>query len=353
MFRTLYGKLALALLIVFCVLAAVMIVSLGIMIDRNHLFMVLAVLIVAGFACALVTGVLVFRMFTRHLRVLVANIDGFRNNSFALPADLGKFDPQGDEIDRLGHAFQQMAQRINEQLHSLQRIDAQRRELLANVSHDLRTPLASMRGYLETLLLKEGTLTPQEHRNYLQVAARQAERLGKLIADLFELTKLDAREVTLNAEPFPITELVQDVVQKFSLSSVQRGVRVESEFSESMLQVHADISLIERVLENLIENALRHTGQGGVVRVAVEPADGRIKLRVSDTGSGIAPADLPNIFERFYQVDRNMGSSPGGAGLGLAIAKRVVALHGSDIKVESELGRGTSFYFDLPVAAAR
>ena len=156
-----------------------------------------------------------------------------------------------------------MSERIVGQLQRLQRAETSRRELLANVSHDLRTPLASMQGYLETLLLRQGTLSPEEQRNYLEIASRHSERLGKLIHELFQLTKLEAHEIEPQFEPFSVTELVQDVVQKFQLAAGKRGLSLDSALTGEQVEVFADIALIETVLENLIENALRHTPKGG------------------------------------------------------------------------------------------
>ena len=227
------------------------------------------------------------------------------------------------------------------QLQRLQHAEASRRELLANVSHDLRTPLASMQGYLEMLLLKQGTLPPDEQRSYLEIASRHSERLGKLINELFQLTKLEAHEIQPQREPFSVAELVQDVVQKFQLAADKRGLRLDSRLAGQQVQIDADIALIETVLENLIENALRHTPRGGEVRVEVEPQGARVAVRVVDTGRGIASEDLPNLFERYYHVDRGEMGDAAGTGLGLAIVRHIVELHGGAIRVESELGQGT------------
>jgi len=248
---------------------------------------------------------------------------------------------------------QEMSERIVRQLQRLQHAERSRRELLANVSHDLRTPLASMQGYLETLLLKQGTLPPEEQRSYLEIASRHCERLGKLIHELFALTKLEAHEVEPQFEPFSVTELVQDVVQKLQLAAGKRGLRLDSGLTGRQVEIHADIALIETVLENLIENALRHTPRGGRVRVEVEPQASRVALHVTDTGRGIASEDLPNVFERYYHADRGEKGDAGGTGLGLAIVRQIVELHGGEIRVESRLGHGTTFSFDLPVAMDR
>ena len=350
MFRSLYGKLAMVLMLVFFAIGAAFILATEQMIEGRRLLQLATDLIIGAIAFSLLAALIVFNLLTRRLRVLAAEMDAFRAGGFRQPRRVLDASPAGDEIDRLVVAFQEMSERIASQLQALEHNDEQRRELLANVSHDLRTPLASMQGYLETLLLKHGTLPPEEERAYLEVAAKHSERLGRLVRDLFELTKLEANEVRAQAEVFPVTELVQDVLQKFQLTAEQRGLRLDHHFGTAVPAVQADIGMIERILENLIENAMRHTPSGGVVRVAVDAERERVCLRVSDTGRGISREDLPNVFDRYYRVDRSEFGSEGSAGLGLAITRRIVELHGGRIDVDSTLGSGTTFRFDLPAA---
>jgi signal transduction histidine kinase len=217
---------------------------------------------------------------------------------------------------------------------------------VANVSHDLRTPLASLRGYLDTLLMKEDTLRPDQRREYLAVAVRQSAHLAKLVSDLFELAKLDSRETRPRYESFPLGELLQDVAQKFRLEAQDKKVAVETDFGDAVPLVHADIALVERLLENLIENALRHTDPGGAVRMSLRAENGAVEVVVSDTGRGIPVEALPHVFDRSFTLDRDHSRG----GLGLAIAKRILELHGSSILVSSAPGEGTRFSFRLPSA---
>ena len=305
----------------------------------------------AGLFFALVAGLLVFYSLTRRLRRLARAMDRFERRGFSEPVAIaGRKDAdRGDEIDRLGSAFEGMAGRMVEQVGELKRADSLRRELVANVSHDLRTPLASLRGYLETLLLKKDALDPEEQERYLQAALQHGESLGKLVSELFELAKLESRETKLSPEPFAIAELVQDVAQKLQLEAQQRGIRLRAESPAGLPFVVADIGLVERALENLIDNALKYTAAGGEVRVAIRSGSAQLTVEVADTGRGIAPEELPHIFDRFYR-SKTVPEVPGaGAGLGLAITKGILELHGSRIRVDSELGRGTTFAFDLPV----
>ena len=257
----------------------------------------------------------------------------------------------GDEISQLGTTFKEMAERLAQQMNALKKTDTLRRELVANVSHDLRTPIASLQGYLETLLLKEGKLSTAEQRKYLQIAMRHSEQLAKLVAELFELAKLDSQEIQLQREPFALAELVQDVLLNFQLVSENAGVRLEPNIPKDLPFVSGDIALIERVLENLMENAFRHTPQGGAVKIIVCLEENVVVVYVTDNGCGIAPDDLIHIFDRFYQVHRNAREKAAGAGLGLAIAKRILDLHGAPIEVQSELNIGTIFRFSLPVCS--
>ena len=297
---------------------------------------------------AALAGLLLFALLTRRLRRLTRAVENFQHAGFtgALPQGRNR----GDEIDRLTLSFNAMAERIARQVQRLQDTDSQRRELVANVSHDLRTPLASLRGYLETLRLKGEGLGEVERIHYLEVAYRHCEHLGRLVEELFDLARLDANEVQPVLEPFSLPELVQDVVHKFELRARQRDVTLLARYDETLPFVVGDIALIERVMDNLLENALRHTPAGGTVTVAIQTFGEAVAVQIIDTGSGIADEDLPYIFERCYQSDKMR--SRGGAGLGLAIARRIVELHGRTIRADSTLGRGTTFAFDLPAQMA-
>jgi predicted ATPase/signal transduction histidine kinase len=224
-----------------------------------------------------------------------------------------------------------------------------RRELIANVSHDLRSPLASLRGYIETLLLKEKAVSAVERRHYLEVSLSQVDHLQALISELFELARLDFQGYRIDAEPVQLGELAGDVIQKLQLAARDRKIKLRASVEPALGLVRADIGLIERTLTNLLENALAHTPVGGQIQLSVHARKGRVVLRVSDSGSGIAADDLPHIFERFYRADKARSLNAKGSGLGLAIVKRIVELHGSEIRVESEFGRGATFWFDLPL----
>jgi len=349
MLRSLSAKIGFALFVVYCAIIPLMIYAANLMLNDAQAVRLLTGLVVGGLVLWLFTASIVVAFLTRRLRSLSDAVMAFRDTRFREPIPIAHDGQGGDEIDRLGLAFEEMQWRMVEQIRSIESVDAQRRELLANVSHDLRTPLASMRGYLETLLIKLGSLTVEEQRSYLEVAVRQAERLGKLIKDLFDLTKLETQDVALSQEEFNLAELANDVVQKFTLAADERAVGIGLGLVGHVPLVRGDIALVERVFDNLIQNALRHTGSGGRIEIALRREDDSVIVVLSDTGSGIAPEALAHIFERSYRGAPGDGGD-GGAGLGLAITKRILALHGTDISVESEVGRGTRFRFALPAA---
>jgi two-component system OmpR family sensor kinase len=301
---------------------------------------------------ALLGGLLLFGRLTRRLTRLAGEMEEFERRELAPARKESMPSPprRGDEIDSLAATFREMASRIAHQLDQLKENDRLRRELVANVSHDLRTPLTHLQGYLETLLLKEDALDVEERKEYLGVAVQQAQRLGRLVGDLFELAKLDALQAPLERECFSAAELVQDVVQKFRLTALKEGVELEARLGGDVALVWADLGLVERVLENLIENALRYTPAGGRVTVLLGQGEAGVAVEVRDTGRGIPASELPHIFDRFYRS--GSGSEVSGAGLGLAIAQRAVQLHARELRCESVPGKGTAFRFELPPPAA-
>jgi len=307
----------------------------------------LVVLLVA-LGAALGGGLLAFAVLTRRLRRLS---DIMRRYAGARPGAEGAIRYPGkpdDEIGMLGQQFNAMADRITAQLGTLRRMDSARREMVANISHDLRTPLTTLRGYLETLDLQRDTLDAGQRQEYLQIALRHSQRLAGMVEELFELARLDSCESVVYAEPFSMCELVQDVSQNFQLRAQEKSVTLDVSLNPDTPPVYGDIGMMQRLLENLLENGLRHTPSGGRIHVGVDVDSGHVVVQVADTGCGIPPEDMPRIFERFYQRERHR-SDGDSAGLGLAIVRRILELHGSVIQVNSEPDQGTTFSFRLPV----
>jgi len=307
--------------------------------------------IIASLLFALITGLLLFAYLTRRLKRLATVMDSFdmTQTPFRLESIYSQDRQRGDEIDRLAFTFKQLVDRIRIQMENLKQADTLRRELVANVSHDLRTPLATLQGYIETLFLKNEGLSQEDRKHHLEIAIQHCQRLSNLVNELFELAKLDSREIQVRHEPFNISELAHDVVQKFYLSAQEKQITIQIDHNQNLPFANADIAMIERVIENLLDNAVRHTPEGGSIRIAFSAQNGDISVCVSDTGCGIPEEDLPHIFDRFYRRDRTQESKTGYSGLGLAITKRILELHDKSITVESTAGSGTTFTFFLPI----
>lgn len=300
---------------------------------------------------ALLAGLLLFRVLTHRLRRLATRVDDFQHSGFTHYTPYQGRGARSDEIEQLGAHFDQMAERLQALISALQERDALRRELVNHVSHDLRTPLAALHGYLETLQLKADRLSPADRETYLDAALRHSRRLGRLVGDLFELAKLDACAIQPRRECFPAAELLQDIAQKYQLPAREHRIRFVARWPDVTLFVEADIGLLERVLDNLILNALYHTPPDGIVALELRAADETATFAITDTGHGIAPQDLPHIFDRFYRGSSKAKDDGNHLGLGLAIAKRIVELHGSELRVTSVLNHGTRFEFALPIRA--
>lgn len=255
------------------------------------------------------TGVLLFRVLTRRLHGLQREMTAFQTQFVAPNAATAATPPARDEIEELQRGFAVLAGCISSNVAARERAETARRERMGNISHDLRTPLAALQGYLETLQMKDATPSPAERQKYLGIAMRRAARLNTLIASFFELAKLDAREAAAHIEPFSLAELVQDEVQQFALAAQRKGVHLRTQLPENLPMVIGDIGLIERALENLLSNALRHTPQGGEVSVSLESCRENgwryVQVEVRDNGEGIAPAHLSRIFDRNFRADDN------------------------------------------------
>ncbi len=309
-----------------------------------------AVLIALAFA--FVAGLVMFFFLMRKLRLLSAAMHEFKAanldpGEIAAECNTGKL----DEIETMAVTFQAMARRIQQQVDTLRDAESQRRELVANVSHDLRTPLASLSGFLETLQLKADTLDAGQKQAYLRIACDNAARLRTLVEELFELAKLDADEVQPQREQFSLAELAFDLSHQFHLRAREQRIDFEVVADESVPFVLADVGMIERVLENLIDNSFKHTPADGRIALRLSAHDNNVEIAVSDTGAGIDADALPHVLERYYRkTDSPANDDSSGLGLGLAIASRIVELHGSRLTVDSVLEHGTTFRFMLPAS---
>ena len=296
----------------------------------------------------LAAGWIAFHWITRPLRRLTRAVESFNKEPLgsaddALPAIVQASRRGGEEIATLGETFAQMTRRTGEQWRALSMQDLQRRELYAHLSHDLRTPLTTMHGCLETLMVKSDVLTEPQRRHYLQLALGESRRVGRLAQELFELARLESGLVKPEKERFALADLVQDLFQKLELAAEARQQRLRAEIAPTLPAVNADLGMIERVLTNLLDNAIRHTPAGGEIVVKLQPCvGGGIEVEVSDTGPGIPGELRGGLFTR--PVFSTGGRS---GGLGLMIVHRMLQLHGSDIRLLQRPGSGAVFSFKL------
>ncbi|MEM6514132.1 MAG: HAMP domain-containing sensor histidine kinase [Pseudomonadota bacterium] len=296
-----------------------------------------------------IVGLIVFKLLTRRIRRLDQAVRRVTASDFQAQPEIELPNADGDEIDNLGRSFVAMSSRINAQIDQLKENDHLRRELISNISHDLRTPLAAIQGYIETLILKGDDMTPDDRDKFLTVARKHTLRLNALIEDLFELSKLDAASVTPQIDRFSLPELVSDTAQEFCVEMERKRQTLDIQVDVLHTQTEGDIGLIQRVLENLVRNAVKFTPEGGQITISVAERSDALAVAVEDNGPGIAEKDIPRIFDRFYRAKDGEEARSDSSGLGLAIVKRILDLHKSRITVQSKLDAGTRFEFELPV----
>ena len=327
-----------------------------------------------------VVGLGLFWILTRRFRSLTNVVQNFKAGNY----DQRIENPSDDEIGRLGQAFNEMADTIAAQVNALRRTDEKRRRLVAQVSHDLRTPLTSIRGHAERLLnagagaapsgdgapaadeaqsvAHSGDGAPPQGDDWderIRTILRNAVRLDDLTDQLHELSRLDAGDRGLDVEPFSLAELVHDLVIKFRPDAEAQNLTLDVDVEADPPTVHGDIGKIERLLSNLVENAIEHTPPGGEVVVCVREHGGDVRVDVQDSGVGIPDDEIPLVTQRFYRVDRGPDgtrqaatTSPNrrddGSGLGLAIAAEIAEAHDGELEIESEVGSGTTVGVELP-----
>lgn len=250
-------------------------------------------------------------------------------------SDLGR-----DEIGELGRTFNSMAE-------GLERAEQQRRDLMADVAHELRTPLSNIQGYLEAV--RDG-LVPADKATF-ETISRQTALLSQLVEDLRLLALAEAGALRLDIAPASIEDVLRDAVDSFRPRARAKNIALSIDVAGGTPPLDMDSSRITQVVVNLVDNALLHTPEGGTVTVTAEAVDGEaVRVVVADTGPGIPAEELPLVFERFYRVDPSRSRETGGAGLGLTIARQLVMSHGGTITAESTPGQGTRFIFELPIA---
>lgn len=306
-----------------------------------------AILFLIALFGALIIGLLGIWFLTRNLRETISIFRRFKEGD--LKARVPK-ENLGD-LPPLGETFNEMADTLVANIEQLKSVESLRRELIANVSHDLRTPLAVVQGYVETLQIKQDKLASEERSYFLKTILKSVNNLKRLISQLFEYSKLEAKQVEPQKEPFFIGELAQDTFHKYKLLAEQKEIKIKLDIPEKLPLVFADISLVERVFQNLLDNALKFTPNGGEIALEIVPQDGAVQVSIVDNGPGIPEEQQAYIFDRYYR-DTKEKKRKQGVGLGLAIVKKILELHDSTIRVKSKLQEGTAFIFQLPVHVA-
>ena len=312
--------------------------------SQHDLLLAIVLLVFAG-GIAMILGYFLSSTVTERINLLQGAAEKLANGKLQTRVPVTGH----DEVAALSTTFNQMAEQLQTADRKQREVESLRRDLIAWVSHDLQTPLTSMRAILEALA--DGVVDePEMVKRYLLTAQRDVMSLSALIDDLFQLSQLDTGGFPLHPAPASLTDLVSDTLESFSQLAKQQEITLEGEVESDVDPAFMDTQAIGRVFNNLISNALRHTPAQGRVSVWVRRVRSGVDVTVSDTGEGIHAKDIPHIFERFYRGDasrsRRRGTS--GAGLGLAIARGIVQAHKGTIEVQSEPGKGTQFTFHLP-----
>jgi signal transduction histidine kinase len=255
----------------------------------------------------------------------------------------------GDEIAALSAAFNRMARELEGRLGELQQADRVRRQLLADVSHELMTPLTAIRGYLETLAMPDVVRDEATRERYVRIVTEETLRLEAIVGDLLDLARLEGGGVDIEATEVPVAWLFERVTERHGVVTGQRGITMTTTIAAGAGTVRGDARRLEQALQNLVANAVRHTPDGGCVTVMASRVDAGVQLRVEDTGRGIPPEHLPLVFDRFYKIDQARASGSAGSGLGLSIVKAIVERHGGQVSASASPGGGARFDVVVPV----
>jgi signal transduction histidine kinase len=293
---------------------------------------------------ALLIGLLLISWLTRHLRKIIQTVEQFRDGDFNARVPESNSE---SELSVLGNTFNHMADTILTNIDELKKVDRLRRELIANVSHDLRNPLAIINGYIETLQIKGDKISKEEKEKYLRIISGSTDKLTKLVADLFDLSKLESGQMQVRLERLKVQELLFDSALKYELLAATKGIIIKSQICQNLPVVKADLSLIDRVIQNLLDNAVKYTPQEGQILIdACEVEHGGVCIKIRNSGNGIPQSELKSLFDRYYMIDKDQQGVQG-SGLGLAIVKHILEIHGSEIKIHSDSKSFTEFEFEL------
>lgn len=340
-------KVALGYVLALSIMAVnIMLIAVPMFISPRDVDFLILVLVFAGIV-SLSFGYLLSRSITRAVARLTSSAEEIARGNFSARVDV----QSGDEIERLAMAFNRMAAQLQESFSKQKDLEQARREVVAAVSHDLRTPLASLRAMIEAI--NDGVAGDEATiQRYLHSAQSQVQSLSLLVDDLFELSQLDAGVLGWRLEPSSMSDLISDTLESMRVQAEEKNIKLSGWVDPTVDPVLMNSHKIQRVLYNLIQNAIRHTPSDGTVFIeARQRRDAeQVQVDVIDSGEGIEEADLPRVFDQFFRGDRSRSRETGGAGLGLAIAQRIVEAHDGRIWVESRRGAGSRFSFTLPRA---
>jgi len=307
----------------------------------------LVVIAIVTLGLAVVIASFLARRFTTPLRRLTAAANELAAGDLSSRVPPQRASSSSVEIAELAAQFNLMAAQLQESVEFIRRDRDRSRDFLADVSHELRTPLAALRTFNE--LLREGAVNdPEATAEFLESSGQQIERLDWLAQNLLELSKLDSGLVLLDLRPDDLRACVESAVEQAEAAARRRGVRLRLHLPDQPVRIRHDPQRIGQVVSNLVGNALKFTPRSGAVDVELRPETDGAQIEVRDTGVGIAPAELPRIFERFFRGSSANEARSSGSGLGLSIVKSIVDMHGGRIAVESRLGDGTTFVVTLP-----
>ena len=288
-------------------------------------------------------GILAIWHLTRSLRQIIYAAKRFQDGDLKYRIE----NADRTDLANVATTYNHMADTILSDIEKIRSIDQFRKELIANISHDLRTPLAVIQGYTETLHMKNSDLSVEEQKDYLKVISSGSERLAKLISQLFEYSKLESNQIQPEKEPFLISELANDIYKDYSILTMKKNIDLKLSMSDDIPLVFADISLVERAIQNLMDNAVKFTPENGEIVMKIKTLETQVEVVIQDSGPGIDKANQALIFERYKQT--KIGREKEGAGLGLAIVKKIMDIHESKITVLSNSNKGTEFSFELPI----
>ncbi len=308
-----------------------------------------ALAVVVALLAGAASGVLAMTWLTRRVRAVSAGVEAYASGDLSrrVPAT------SADELGRLGRNVNLMAARLETLIEELRGKEQFQRQLITNISHDLRSPMAALRGYVETFVIRGTEMPDDERRRHLEIITGNLDHLDRLVDHLLQLSRLDAGQARFQMEDFPLAELVDSLLTRYEGVARKKGVTLETVIPDDLPLVHADPLQIAQVLQNLLDNGIKFNRENGRVVVELVNVASGVQVTVRDDGEGIAPEILPRIFDRFYTGDTSRHRKGESNGLGLAIAQKIVQGHHGTLTVTSHPGEGSAFTFTLAAAATR